>query len=97
MKSIFSGLPNDLIIKIVQIENDRKNEELMTKRKYREVIKHLNKVSTHDEFCPSIVDTFNRGGDGLSVSEIWGWDGMGVMDDLSWSESWLNELWLNEL
>ena len=86
MKSIFSGLPNDIIIQIVQIENKRKYEK--ERMKYREVIKHLNKVSTHDEFCPSIRDTFNRGGDGLSVSEIWGWDGMRVMDDLGW----LNEL-----
>jgi len=92
MKSIFSGLPNDIIIQIVQIENKRKYEK--ERMKYREVIKHLNKVSTHDEFCPSIRDTFNRGGDGLSVSEIWGWDGMRVMDDLSWvNELWLNELW----
>ena len=45
MNSIFSGLPNDLIIKIVQIENDRKIEELITKRKYNEVIKELNKLS----------------------------------------------------
>ena len=89
MKSIFSGLPNDLIIQIVQIENRRKYEK--ERMKYGEVVKQLNKVSTHDEFSPSIRDTFNRGGDGLSVSEIWGWDG--VMDDLSW----LNGLWLNEL
>ena len=95
MKSIFSGLPNDLIIQIVQIENRRKYEK--ERIKYGEVVKQLNKVSTHDEFCPSIRDAFNRGGDGLSVSEIWAWDGMRVMDDLSWTESWLNELWLNEL
>ena len=38
MKSIFSELPNDLIDKIVQIEDDRKIEELRTKRKYNEVI-----------------------------------------------------------
>ena len=92
MKSIFSGLPNDLIIQIVQIENRRKYEK--ERIKYGEVVKQLNKVSTHDEFCPSIRDTFNRGGDGLSVSEIWGWDGMRVMDDLSWvNELWVNELW----
>ena len=92
MKSIFAGLPNDLIIQIVQIENRRKYEK--ERIKYGEVVKQLNKVSTHDEFCPSIRDTFNRGGDGLSVSEIWGWDGMRVMDDLSWvNELWVNELW----
>ena len=92
MKSIFSGLPNDLIIQIVQIENRRKYEK--ERIKYGEVVKQLNKVSTHDEFCPSIRDTFNRGGDGLSVSEIWAWDGMRVMDDLSWvNELWVNELW----
>ena len=47
MPSIFSKLPNNLIIKIVQIENDRKIEELMVKRKYNEVIKQLNKLSTY--------------------------------------------------
>ena len=88
MKSIFVGLPNDIIIKIVQIENDRINKLIM-RRTYDKVINHLNIVSTHDEFCPSIRDTFNRGGDGLSVSEIWGWDGERVSDDLSW----LNELY----
>ena len=46
MKSIFSELPNDLIIQIVQIENDRKIEELITKRKYNEVIQELNKLSS---------------------------------------------------
>ena len=62
------------------------------KRKYEEVIKHINKVSTYDEFCPSIRETFDRGGDDLSVSEIWAWDEMKVMNDLNW----LNELWWNE-
>ena len=46
MKSIFSGLPNNLIIDIIRIENDRKIEELLTKRKYREVIQELNKLSS---------------------------------------------------
>jgi len=47
MASIFSKLPNNLIIKIIQIDNDRKIEELMVKRKYNEVIKQLNKLSTY--------------------------------------------------
>ena len=89
MKSIFSELPNNIIIKIIQIENRRKYEK--ERMKYREVVEQLNKVSTHDEFCPSIRDTFNRGGDGLSVSEIWGWGGM------RGEICWLNGLWLNEL
>ena len=63
MRSIFSELPNDIIISIIRIENDR--------RKYEEVVKQFNKITTHDEFCPSIRSTFNRGGDGLSVSDIW--------------------------
>ena len=84
MVSIFSGLPNSLIIDIIRIENERK--------KYGKVVDHINKVTTYDEFCPSVRETFDRGGDGLSVSEIWGWDGMRVMDDLGW---W-NELWWNE-
>ena len=45
MKSTFAELPNNLIIKIIQIYNDRKKEELLTKRKYREVIQELNKLS----------------------------------------------------
>ena len=69
MKSIFSGLPNDIIIQIVQIENRRKYEK--ERMKFRDVIQQLNKVSTYDEFCPSIRDTFNRGGDGLACKEIW--------------------------
>ena len=86
MKSIFSGLPNNLIIKIVQIENRRseliaREEKLITERKYNEVITHLNKVSTYDEFCPSIRDTFNRGGDGLSCAEIWVFE-----------QEWLNDI-----
>ena len=85
MTSIFSGLPNDIIIQIVQIENRRSEliarEKLITERKYNEVITHLNKVSTHDEFCPSIRDTFNRGGDGLSCADIWAFE-----------QDWLNDI-----
>ncbi len=84
MTSIFTGLPNNLIIDIVRIDNYRK--------KYENVVEHINKVTTYDEFCPSVRETFDRGGDGLSVSETWGWDEMRVMNDLSW----LNELWWNE-
>ena len=84
MNSIFSELPNDLIIRIIQIDNHRK--------KYDKVVEQINKVSTYDEFCPSVRETFDRGEDGLSVSEIWGWDEMRVMNDLTW----LNELWWNE-
>jgi hypothetical protein len=75
--SLFSELPDHHII-------DRKN--------YDKVVEQINVITTYNEFCPSIRGTFDRGGDGLSVSEIWGWDGMRVMDDLSW----LNELWWNE-
>ena len=45
MKSIFAELPDDIISLIIQIENDRKIEELLTKRKYNEVIQELNKLS----------------------------------------------------
>ena len=41
MTSIFAGLPNDLIIKIVQIENRRKYEK--ERMKFRDVIQQLNK------------------------------------------------------
>ena len=44
MPSIFSGLPNNLIIKIVQIENDRRKHE--EKKKFGEVIQELNKLSS---------------------------------------------------
>lgn len=84
MKSIFSELPNELIIQIIRTDNYRK--------KYDKVVEQINTVSTYDEFCPSVRDTFDRGGDGLCVSEIWGWDEMKVMNDLIW----LNELWWNE-
>ena len=47
MKSIFSELPHGLMIDIIRIENDRKKEELITKRKYNEVIKQINKLSTY--------------------------------------------------
>ena len=54
MASIFSGPPNNLIIKIVQIENDRRKRE--EKKKFGEVIQELNKLSTTEYFCPSIRD-----------------------------------------
>ena len=44
MKSIFSELPNDLIIQIVQIENRRKYEK--ERMKFGEVIQELNKLSS---------------------------------------------------
>ena len=99
MSSIFSELPNNLIIEIIRIENDRKKYEQLNmvndRKKYEKVVEQLNMVTTFDEFCPSIRETMNGADDddheGLSVSEIWGWDEMRVMDDISW----LNELWWN--
>ena len=44
MPSKFSELPNNLIIKIVQIENDRRKRE--EKKKFGEVIQELNKLSS---------------------------------------------------
>ena len=88
MTSTFSKLPNNLIIKIIQIYNDRK--------KYDKVVEQINMVTTYDMFCPSIRETFDRDGEGLgykwSASQIWGWDEYRVLNDLSW----LNELWWNE-
>ena len=47
MNSTFSGLPNNIIIKIIQIDNDRKKcEKERMKRKYNEVIQELNKLSS---------------------------------------------------
>ena len=45
MGSKFSELPNNLIIKIVQIENDRKKCE-KERMKFGEVIQELNKLSS---------------------------------------------------
>ena len=89
MKSIFSGLPHNLIIDIIRIDNYRK--------KYDKVVEQINKVTTYNEFCPSIREMMNGVDDSdpwdaMSVSRIWGWDDMRVMNDLSW----LNELWWNE-
>ena len=44
MVSIFSGLPNNLIIKIIQIDNDRKKYE-KERMKFRSVISELIKLS----------------------------------------------------
>ena len=90
MKSTFSELPHNLIIKIIQIYNDRK--------KYDKVVEQINIVTTYEKFCPSIREMMNGVDDAdplwdtMSVSRIWGWDDMRVMNDLSW----LNELWWNE-
>ena len=70
MASKFSGLPNNLIIKIVQIENDRKKCE-KERMKFGEVIQELNKLSTTEYFCPSIRDM-------MEVPLVfWGGEGQG--------------------
>ena len=90
MQSIFSELPHGLIIDIIKIDNYRK--------KYDKVVEQINMVTTYDMFCPSIREMMNTltdadpAWDVMSNSEIWGWDDMRVMNDLSW----LNELWWNE-
>ena len=87
MKSIFSELPHGLIIDIIRIDNYRK--------KYDKVVEQINMVTTYDMFCPSIREIMNDQHDAdllwdaMSASQIWGWDDMRVMNDLSW----LNELW----
>jgi len=88
MKSIFSELPNDLIDKIVQIEDDRKIEN--DRKKYEKVIKHINKITTYDKFCPSIRETFDRveWDWEWTVYEVWCYDGRGIFD-ISW---WDDEL-----
>jgi len=88
MSSIFSGLPNHLIFDIIRIESERQHVE----KNYDKVVEQMNMVTTYNEFCPSIRETMNGADDGLSVSEIWDWDEMRVMNDLRW----LNELWWNE-
>ena len=89
MKSIFSEVPNGLIIDIIKIDNYRK--------KYDKVVEQINMVTTYEVFCPSIREMMNGAKDddywdAMSASQIWGWDNMRVMNDLSW----LNELWWNE-
>ena len=90
MKSTFSELPHNLIIDIIRIDNYRK--------KYDKVVEQINIVTTYEKFCPSIREMMNDADDAdplwdaMSVSQIWGWDDMRVMNDLSW----LNELWWNE-
>ena len=89
MKSIFSELPHGLIIDIIKIDNYRK--------KYDKVVEQINMVTTYEVFCPSIREMMNGAKDddywdAMSASQIWGWDDMRVMNDLSW----LNELWWNE-
>ena len=87
MTSIFSGLPNNLIIDIIRLDNYRK--------KYDKVVEQINIVTTYEKFCPSIREMMNGVDDAdplwdtMSVSRIWGWDDMRVMNDLSW----LNEVW----
>ncbi len=51
MASIFSKLPNDLIIKIIRIENDR--------RKYDKVVEQINVVTTYDKGYGSIREYMN--------------------------------------
>ena len=85
MPSIFSGLPNNLIIDIIQIDNYRK--------KYDRVVEQINIVTTYDNRCATIRENMDDADDddpeSMSVSEIWGWDENQVKNDLSW----LNELW----
>ena len=74
MASKFSELPNNLIIKIVQIENDRRKRE--EKKKFGEVIQELNKLSTIDIYCPSIRDMMEvplvcGGGEGQGEFGCW--------------------------
>ena len=82
MTSTFSKLPNNLIIKIIQIYNDRK--------KYDKVVEQINMVTTYDMFCPSIREMMNTltdadpAWDVMSASQIWDWDDNRVMNDLSW-------------
>ena len=89
MKSIFSGLPHNLIIDIIRIDNYRK--------KYDKVVEQINIVTTYDKFCPSIREKMNGADDAdpwdaMSASEIWGWDENQEKNDLTY----LNELWWDE-
>ena len=69
LKSLFSELPNNLIIKIIQIENRRKQGE--SRQKYDELIKHLKKITSTCWISPTIRECFDDNKDGLSVSQIW--------------------------
>ena len=96
MKSIFSELPNNIIIYIIQIENDRRKcEEAVNRKKYEEVVKQLDRVTTwngaqYRGLDHSVRSTFNRGGDGLSASGIWCYYSSGEfewMDEMAWVDS----------
>ena len=89
MTSIFSGLPNNLIIKIIRIDNDR--------RKYEKVVEQIDFITTYgDPGCVSIREVMNDWVDydieSKSVSEIWDWHWYKSENDISW----LNELWCKE-
>ena len=68
MNYIFSRLPNDLIIKIVQIENRRKYEK--ERMKFGDVIQQLNKLSTYEHYGPSIRALFNAGGESMNFPVV---------------------------
>tara|TARA_Y100001938_G_C7993522_1_gene380796 strand:- start:15 stop:506 length:492 start_codon:yes stop_codon:yes gene_type:complete len=88
MASIFSGLPNSLIIDIIRIDNYRK--------KYDKVVAQIDFITTYDERCWSIREVMNYGEvydiESKSVSEIWDWHWYKSENDISW----LNEIWWNE-
>ena len=81
MKSTFAELPNNLIIDIIRIDNDRKIEELLMKRKYNEVIQELNKLSDRQKFWATAIG----GGVGTSAV-IYKAEDVGSLGDLVFNE-----------
>ena len=88
MPSIFSGLPNDLMIDIIRIDNYRK--------KYDKVVEQIDFITTYDDRCWSIRENMDDADDddpeSMSASEIWGWDENKPNHHISY----LNELWWDE-
>jgi len=69
LKSLFSELPHDIIISIIHIDKRRKQGE--SRKKFDELIKHLNKITSTRWISPTIRECFDDNKDGLSISQIW--------------------------
>ena len=84
---------------VSNVSNPSNDTIIENRKKYGEVVKQLNTITTNlgvsgglpwrwwpIEKPDTIRETFDKNGDGMSVSEIWGWD----------EDRWQNNLyWLN--
>ena len=58
-KSIFSNLPNHLIMNIIKIEEDRKKEEKIIKDKFKDCLKEMNYINKDFEDLNKIIKKSN--------------------------------------